>query len=105
MTSGFGLVVRFNLRDAEAATAFDALVEETLKGIRAHEPSTLAYVVHTVADEPNTRLFYELYADRAAFDHHEQQGHTRHFLSEREKYVRDFDVTFVQTQGTAGAWK
>ncbi|MGW4850350.1 putative quinol monooxygenase [Streptomyces sp. NPDC004288] len=105
MTSGFGLVVRFNLRDAEAAKAFDVLVEETLKGIQAHEPGTLSYVVHTVAGEPNTRLFYELYADREAFDQHEQQPHTRHFLAEREKYVADFDVTFVQSHGAAGAWK
>ncbi|MFF9146155.1 putative quinol monooxygenase [Streptomyces sp. NPDC014861] len=105
MTSGFGLVVRFNLRDAEAAEAFDALVEETLKGIQANEPGTLSYVVHTVTDKPNTRLFYELYADREAFEQHEQQPHTRHFLAEREKYVADFDVTFVQSQGVAGAWK
>ncbi|MFJ3159201.1 putative quinol monooxygenase [Streptomyces kanasensis] len=104
MTSGFGLVVRFTLRDAEAAEAFDALVTKTLEGIQAHEPGTLAYVVHTVAEEPNTRLFYELYADREAFDRHERQEHTRHFLAEREKYVTDVQVTFVQSQGSAGAW-
>ncbi|MEW2314284.1 putative quinol monooxygenase [Streptomyces bauhiniae] len=104
MTSGFGLVVRFTLRDAEAAEGFDALVRETLEGIRAHEPGTLAYVVHTVADDPNTRLFYELYADREAFDEHERQEHTRHFLSERERYVTEVDVTFVQSQD-AGVWK
>ncbi|MYZ11436.1 antibiotic biosynthesis monooxygenase [Streptomyces sp. SID2999] len=104
MTSGFGLVVRFTLRDAEAAKAFDALVSETLEGIRAHESGTLAYVVHTVADDPNARLFYELYADREAFDEHERQEHTRRFLSEREQYVTDLDVTFVQSQD-AGVWK
>ncbi|MFF9360519.1 putative quinol monooxygenase [Streptomyces griseoluteus] len=104
MTSGFGLVVRFTLRDAEAAKAFDALVSETLEGIRAHEPGTLAYVVHTVADDPNARLFYELYADREAFDEHERQEHTRRFLSERERYVTDVNVTFVQSQD-AGVWK
>ncbi|MFD4724521.1 putative quinol monooxygenase [Streptomyces seoulensis] len=100
MTSGFGLVVRFTLRDAEAAEGFDALVSETLEGIRAHEPGTLAYVVHTVADDPNARLFYELYADREAFDEHERQEHTRRFLCERERYVADVDVTFVQSQGS-----
>ncbi|MFH8793984.1 putative quinol monooxygenase [Streptomyces sp. NPDC017941] len=104
MTSGFGLVVRFSLRDAEAARSFDALVEETLKGIRAHEPGTLAYVVHTVLEEPNTRVFYELYADRVAFDQHEQQEHTRHFLAEREKYVTDFSVTFIESRDAAGVW-
>ncbi|MCK8680214.1 putative quinol monooxygenase [Streptomyces lichenis] len=105
MTSGFGLVVRFTLRDEEAAEGFDVLVAKTLEGIQAHEPGTLAYVVHTVEGEPTTRLFYELYADRAAFEQHEQQEHTRHFLAEREKYVARVDVTFVQRQGSAGAWK
>ncbi|MCS0635863.1 antibiotic biosynthesis monooxygenase [Streptomyces sp. LP05-1] len=104
MTRGFGLVVRFTLRDAEAAEAFDALVTKVLEGIRAQEPGTLAHVVHAVAGEPHARLFYELYADRAAFDHHEQQEHTRHFLKEREKYVSDVHVTFLRSQDAAGAW-
>jgi len=65
-------------------------------GIKAHEPGTLAYVVHKVPDEPLVRVFYELYADRAAFDAHEEQPHTQRFLVEREQYLRAVQVTFLE---------
>ncbi|CAL9398735.1 putative quinol monooxygenase [Streptomyces sp. enrichment culture] len=64
MSEGYGLVVRFTLRDQHAAEAFDALCARTLDGIRASEPGTLAYVVHRPEGEPLVRVFYELYADR-----------------------------------------
>lgn len=102
MSSGFGLVVRFRLRDEAAAAAFDELVAQTLPGIKAHEPGTLAYVVHAVPDEPTTRVFYELYEDRAAFDRHEEQPHTKHFLAEREQYLSGVEVTFLHAQAGKG---
>ncbi|MBO1415435.1 putative quinol monooxygenase [Streptomyces sp. FH025] len=92
---GFGLVVRFVARDAAAARAFDELVEEALEGIRSKEPGTLVYVNHVVPDEPNVRIFYELYADREAFDEHERQPHVRRFLAERGQYLESFEVTFL----------
>ncbi|QMU79824.1 antibiotic biosynthesis monooxygenase [Streptacidiphilus sp. PB12-B1b] len=102
MSSGFGLVVRFELHDATAAAGFDQLVSQTAEGIKAHEPGTLIYVVHTVPDEPNVRVFYELYADRDAFDAHEQQPHTKHFLAEREQYINALQVTFLDAQAGKG---
>lgn len=96
MAGGFGLVVTFRLRSEEAATAFDALVARTLTGIRASEPGTLVYASHAVEGEPLVRVFYELYADRAAFDAHEEQPYTVAFLAARGEYVADFDVTFLR---------
>ncbi|WP_130509620.1 putative quinol monooxygenase [Krasilnikovia cinnamomea] len=96
VAGGFGLIVRFRLRDQEAAEHFDALVARTLPEIARHEPGTLAYVVHSVPDEPLLRVFYELYADRAAFDAHEKQPHTRRFLTEREEHLCGLEVTFLQ---------
>ncbi|WP_171161931.1 putative quinol monooxygenase [Streptomyces sp. I05A-00742] len=97
MTAGFGLVVRFTLRGGEeVAAVFDELASRTLEGIRRHEPRTLVYATHRVPDEPAVRVFYELYADRAAFDEHERQPHVRHFLAEREEYVDRVDVTFLE---------
>ncbi|GHG73312.1 putative quinol monooxygenase [Streptomyces griseocarneus] len=96
MNAGFGLIVRFTLRDAAAADGFDELVARTLEGIRQHEAGTVAYVSHRVPGEPGLRVFYELYESRAAFDAHERQPHTRHFLEEREKFVRQTDVTFLE---------
>ncbi|MEV6673441.1 antibiotic biosynthesis monooxygenase [Streptomyces sp. NPDC051162] len=96
MTPRFGLVVRFTLRDADAADGFDALVSRTLEGIRQHEQGTVVYLNHRVPGEPHVRLFYELYEDRAAFDAHEQQPHTRHFLEAREQFVTKTEVTFLE---------
>ena len=66
----------------------------TLGALRREPPS--------VPDEPNVRVFYELYADRAAFDAHEQQPHTKRFLAEREQYIKDLQVTFLEAQAGKG---
>ncbi|MFI9309058.1 putative quinol monooxygenase [Streptomyces triculaminicus] len=87
----FGLFVRFTLKEGTAAD-FDALVRETAEAIRAKEPGTLIYVCHEVDGAPSERVFYELYADHDAFEEHERQPHTRHFLSERTKYVTKTQV-------------
>ena len=97
----FGLVVTFNLA-AGAGPGFDELVAETLPLIREREPATLVYNVHAVDGEPDMRVFYELYADRAAFDAHEQQPHTKHFLAERVQYTSGVDVTFMQAESGKG---
>jgi quinol monooxygenase YgiN len=100
----FGLVVRFTLRPG-AAAAFDALATETLAGIVADEPDTLVYAVSRPTDEADVRLFFEVYRDRSAFDHHEAQEHTRRFLAEREQHLDHFEVTFlsvVAAKGIAG---
>lgn len=97
MPGGYALSVRFTTRDAESAEQFDALVARTLEGIR-HEPGTLVYVVHVPTDDPTVRVFYELYADHAAFLEHEEQPHTRHFLEEREQYLTRTEVTFMTEQ-------
>ncbi|MCK1794728.1 antibiotic biosynthesis monooxygenase [Streptomyces sp. XM4193] len=95
MSDAYGLVVRFELHDLTAATGFDQLVAQTRVGIEESEPGTLAYVVHEVPDEPNVRVFYELYASREAFEAHENQPHVQRFLRERGQYLADTRVTFL----------
>jgi quinol monooxygenase YgiN len=82
----FALVVRFDLT-AGGGPAFDALVDETLGLIRAREPRTVIYACHQVEGAPDSRIFYELYEDRAAFNEHEEVEHVRQFLAEREQYL------------------
>ncbi|MFD0033028.1 putative quinol monooxygenase [Streptomyces sp. NPDC127172] len=94
MAGGYALAVRFTLRNAQAAERFDELVSGTIGGIRS-EPGTLIYTVHTPSDEPLVRFFYELYADQDAFQAHEQQEHTKRFLSAREELLSDVHVTFL----------
>jgi quinol monooxygenase YgiN len=98
----YALAVRFDLKDAASAEAFDRLVEVTGEGIRRLEPGTLAYVTHFVDREPLARVFYELYRDRAAFEEHERQPHTVRFLTEREQYVSHVRVEFLQLHTAKG---
>ena len=90
----FGLVVRFTVRPGSEA-AFDELVRVTTAGIRAHEARTLVYACHRVEGSPRERIFYELYANRAAFEAHEAQAHTRHFLTARESLLESTTVDFL----------
>jgi quinol monooxygenase YgiN len=90
----FALVVRFDVRPG-AVEDFDRLVAETAPAIREQEPGTLIYAVHGVEGEPNVRMFYELYRDRASFDEHERQPHTVRFLQEREQYLSGVRVEFL----------
>jgi quinol monooxygenase YgiN len=90
----FALVVRFTVRPG-AEAQFDVLVADTAAGIRASEPGTLIYACHHVDGQPQERIFYELYRDRAAFDAHEQSPHTRRFLAEREPLLESKAVDFL----------
>jgi quinol monooxygenase YgiN len=91
----FGLMVRFTCTDEQSASAFDRLVAETIDKIKTDEPGTLLYTSHRVDGAPLQRIFYELYRDRAAFDAHEQQAHTRRFLSAREELLASVEVDFL----------
>jgi quinol monooxygenase YgiN len=99
--NGFGLVVRFQIK-AGHEQLFDELVAVTLAGIRDREPATLVYASHAVQGEPRTRVFYELYRDRDAFDAHEAQNHVRHFLSARDEHVESFTVDFLDLVDAKG---
>ncbi|MGW0245485.1 putative quinol monooxygenase [Nocardia goodfellowii] len=98
----FALVVRFDLFDEDAAKGFDQLVAKTVAEIRQHEPGTLVYITNTVENEPLARVFYEVYADREAFDAHEQQPHTLHFLSQRDHYIESARVEFLTPAAAKG---
>ncbi len=98
----FALVVRFDLLDASAAADFDALVDDLLPQIAAHEPGTLVYTTHTVADAPLSRLFYECYRDRDALDAHELQPHTAFFLDQRTALLAGTRVEFLTPTGHVG---
>jgi quinol monooxygenase YgiN len=90
----FALVVRFTIRSGCEAI-FDDLVSQTAEDIRAREPGTLVYACHKVEGAARERIFYELYANRAAFEEHETQVHTRHFLATREALLEATHVDFL----------
>jgi len=82
----FAIVVRFDLLPG-AEVAFDALVAEAVPAIDAGEPGTIGYVVHTVEGSPGSRVFYELYRDRAAWEAHERYEHTARFLAALQQHL------------------
>ncbi len=93
-----GLFVRFDIRDEPAARRFDELTAAAVSEISAKEPGTLVYATHEVRGEPLARVFYEVYADEAAFQAHEEAPHVVEFhrekdpLLEREPRVEFFHL-------------
>ncbi|MFX1375441.1 MAG: putative quinol monooxygenase [Promethearchaeota archaeon] len=47
-----------------------AALRKIVSKIKESEPGTLEYIPHTVKENPNTIVFYEKYADEAAFKAH-----------------------------------
>ncbi|MBH0779650.1 putative quinol monooxygenase [Nocardia bovistercoris] len=91
----YALVVKLTLHDTDAAVVFDRLASNAVARIAENEPGTLLYAVHTVDGEPRSRMIYEVYADREAFEYHQRQSHTRYFLEQRDNYVESSRVEFL----------
>ena len=92
----FALIVRFDCRDEAAAREFDELTAEVVREITRHEPGTLVYATHTVAQEPLARVFYEVYRDRDAFAAHEAAEHVRRFHARKDPLLTATRVEFLE---------
>ena len=77
------LVVRIDLVDGASAATFDTLVRELVGEVTANEPGALVFAVHTVEEEPLARVFYEVYADEAAFQAHQETAYFKAFVAAR----------------------
>lgn len=58
----------------------DALMRRLKTDIETHEPGCLRFDYVRCADDPRTRLCYEQYRDRAAFEHHSSTDYLAAFL-------------------------
>ncbi len=65
--------------------ALAALLAEQAAVVRQAEPGCLVYRAHRSAKDPDVFLFYEAYADDAAFDAHRKAPHLAAFRERREK--------------------
>ncbi len=86
VTRPYGLIAIYTLLEDRVAD-FDRIADEAAEQVRASEPDTLVYVIHTVPKAPMQRIFYEVYRDRAAYEHHEQQPYIKRFVTARRPYV------------------
>ena len=91
---GLGIVARFTLKPGKEAE-FDRLTAEAAEGIRAHEPGTLFYATHRMVEAPSSRVFYELYRDRSAFEAHLKQPHVQRLLDASSELVDSQTVDFL----------
>jgi quinol monooxygenase YgiN len=92
-----GLVVRFDIRDEPAARRFDELTSVAVAQIDANEPGTLVYATHRVDAAPLARVFFEVYADEAAFQAHEDAPHVKEFHRQKDPLLdREPRVEFVR---------
>ncbi len=79
-----GIAVRFDVLDEQAGEEFDRLTEIAVGRIRAREPGTIVYATHRVKDDALARVFYEVYADEAAWQAHEDAPHVREFHAAKD---------------------
>src|SRR6201999_1040514 len=86
VTPPHGLIAIYTLLEDKVAD-FDRAADEVAEQVRASEPDTLVYVIHTVPKAPMQRIFYEVYRDRAAYERHEKQDYVQRFVTARRPYV------------------
>ena len=65
--------------------ALAALLAEQVAAVRAAEPGCLVYRPHRSTNDPDVFIFYEQYADDAAFDAHRRAPHLAAYRERREK--------------------
>jgi quinol monooxygenase YgiN len=82
----YGRIAIYTLLDA-GAEEFDRLAEHVVEEVRTGEPGTLAYVVHGVPSAPLQRILYQLYADRSAYERHQERPYVADFEARRRPLV------------------
>ena len=83
MTDSVTVVARIRAAKGKG-DALAALLTEQCAVVRKAEPGCLAYRLHRAADDPDLFLFYETYADAAAFAAHRTAPHLAQYRQRRE---------------------
>jgi quinol monooxygenase YgiN len=84
MTNVLTVVARIRAAK-DKGDALAALLVEQAAVVRKAEPGCLVYRVHRSAKDPQLFLFYETYADDAAFDVHRNAPHLAAFRQRRDQ--------------------
>ena len=88
------IIARMKIREGKEEEAL-AKVTAMAEAVQANEPGALAYIVHRNQEDPSEIIFFELYADDAAFESH---GQTAHMGVMRENFVEIFDPATLKIE-------
>ncbi len=78
MSDGLVVLVEFRLKPG-SSQAFAELIGANARASVADEPGCRRFDIATSKDEPERLFLYEIYDDRAAFDHHVTTPHYLRF--------------------------
>ncbi len=88
------IIARMKIREGKEEEAL-AKVTAMAEAVQANEPGALAYIVHRNQEDLSEIVFFELYADDAAFESHMQ---TAHMGAMRESFVEIFDPASFKSE-------
>jgi quinol monooxygenase YgiN len=89
------LVVHIKIKP-DAVAQFMAEVERNGRAARDTEPGCLQFDVLQDRDDPTRVMLYEVYADDAAFEAHQQTAHFQHYLAHALQYLESRERTFFR---------
>ena len=70
------LIARIKAKQGSEGQLEEAF-RDMIKKVRAAEPGCQAYILHKANDDPTQFVWYETYADQAAFDNHRKTEHMK----------------------------
>ncbi len=88
------IIARMKIREGKEEEAL-AKVTTMAEAVLANEPGALAYIAHRNQEDPSEIVFFEHYADDAAFEAHMQ---TAHMGEMRESFAEIFDPASVKSE-------
>ena len=91
MTDGLVVLVKFRLEPG-SGPAFADLIAANARASVADEPGCRRFDVATNPDDPEEVFLYEIYDDRAAFEHHKSTTHYLRFSAGSKDLVASSTV-------------
>lgn len=79
-------LVKISIAPQDAAK-FSQIVNEEMRETIKKEPNVLAIYALNLKDEPNEWIFFEIYADEAAYEAHRQTPHFRAYIEQSKDMV------------------